>query len=308
MAILYKCLSMKIAFVLIFVLSIAYVHLRGRVRHKLTRQLGDHSSFLAPINSFLYLFSKLAAKPYLPVDAFPELQPLKDNWQEIRAEAQQLLHVGEIKKSDNHDDVGFNSFFKTGWKRFYLKWYGETHPSAMTLCPRTTELLQGIGTVKAAMFATLPPGAKLVRHRDPYAGSYRYHLGLDTPNDDGCYIDVDGEKYSWRDGEAVIFDETYIHYAANTTEHNRIILFCDVERPLKYRWASAFNRWFSRKVMAAAAAPNNANDKTGAINRLFTRIYKIRERGKALKKRNRMRYYLEKWLVVAALVLVFIYI
>ncbi len=178
----------------------------------------------------------------------------------------------------------------------------------MALCPRTTELLQSIGTVKAAMFATLPPGAKLVRHRDPYAGSYRYHLGLDTPNDDGCYIDVDGEKYSWRDGEGVIFDETYIHYAANTTEHNRIILFCDVERPLKYRWATAFNRWFSRNVMAAAAAPNGDGDKTGGINRLFTRIYKIRERGKALKKRNRMRYYLEKWAVVAALVLVFIYI
>lgn len=49
---------MKIALVLIFILSIAYVHLRGRVRHKLTRQLGDHSSFLAPINSFLYLFSR----------------------------------------------------------------------------------------------------------------------------------------------------------------------------------------------------------------------------------------------------------
>lgn len=60
--------------------------------------------------------------------------------------------------------------------------------------------------------------------------------------------------------------------------------------------------------MAAAAAPNDASDKTGGINRLFTRIYKIRERGKALKKRNRMRYYLEKWAVVAALVLVFIYI
>lgn len=62
----------------------------------------------------------------------------------------------------------------------------------------------------------------------------------------------------------MIFDETYIHYAANTTEHNRIILFCDVERPLKYRWATAFNRWFSRNVMAAAAAPNDASDKTGA--------------------------------------------
>ena len=300
--------SMKIALVLLFVVSIAYVHLRGRVRHKLTRQLSDHSSFLAPVNAFLYLCSKHPAKPYLPVAAFPELQPLKDHWQEIREEAQQLLHVGEIKQSDNYDDVGFNSFFKTGWKRFYLKWYGESHPSAMKLCPRTTELLQGIGAVKAAMFATLPPGAKLVRHRDPYAGSYRYHLGLDTPNDDGCYIDVDGQKYSWRDGEAVVFDETYIHYAANTTEHNRIILFCDVERPLEYRWATAFNRWFSRNVMAAAAAPNDVNDKTGGINRLFTRIYKIRERGKALKKRNRTRYYLEKWALVAVLVLFFLYI
>ena len=299
---------MKIFLVLLFVCSIAYVHLRGRVRHKLSRQLGDHSSFLAPINVFLYLFSRLPAKPYLPVEAFPELQPLQDNWQEIRAEAQQLLHVGEIKSSQSHDDVGFNSFFKSGWKRFYLKWYGETHPSAMKLCPRTTELLQGIGTVKAAMFATLPPGSKLVRHRDPYAGSYRYHLGLDTPNDEACYICVDGENYHWRDGEAVMFDETYIHYAANHTERNRIILFCDVERPLKYRWATAFNRWFSRKVMAAAAAPNDAGDKTGGINRLFTRIYKIRERGKALKKRNRLRYYAEKWAVVALLLLGFIYI
>lgn len=299
---------MKVFIVLLFVASIAYVHFRGRVRHKITRQLGDHSSFLAPVNAFLYLFSKLPAKPYLPTEAFPELKPLQDNWQEIREEALQLLHVGEIKSSQNYDDVGFNSFFKSGWKRFYLKWYGESHPSAMKLCPRTTELLQSIGTVKAAMFATLPPGSKLVRHRDPYAGSYRYHLGLDTPNDEACFICVDGENYHWRDGEAVMFDETYIHYAANQTEHNRVILFCDVERPLKYRWATAFNRWFSTNVMAAAAAPNDAGDKTGGINRLFTRIYKIRERGKALKKRNRLRYYLEKWAVVAALVLVFIYI
>ena len=46
--------------------------------------------------------------------------------------------------------------------------------------------------------------------------------------------------------------------------------------------------------MSAAGAPNDAGDKTGGINRLFTRIYKIRLRGKELKKRNRKRYYLEK--------------
>jgi beta-hydroxylase len=52
----------------------------------------------------------------------------------------------------------------------------------------------------------------------------------------------------------VVFDETFIHYAENTTDKNRIILFCDIERPMKYRWAAAFNRWFSRTVMSAAGA------------------------------------------------------
>ena len=28
------------------------------------------------------------------------------------------------------------------------------------------------------MFASLPPGGRLVQHRDPYAGSLRYHMGL----------------------------------------------------------------------------------------------------------------------------------
>jgi beta-hydroxylase len=130
-----------------------------------------------------------------------------------------------IKAAENHDDIGFNSFFKYGWKRFYLKWYDAQHPSALELCPKTVALLQSSPTVKAAMFAELPPGGKLNRHRDPYAGSVRFHMGLVTPNDDACYIDVDGQRHSWRDGQAVVFDETYIHEAYNHTEHNRIILF-----------------------------------------------------------------------------------
>ncbi|MFZ5960712.1 lipid A hydroxylase LpxO [Pseudomonas knackmussii] len=292
---------MKALILSAYAASIAYVHIRGQVRHKLSRQLSDHSSFLAPLNCFMYLFSRVPNKPYLSPDDFPEMRKLTENWEVIRAEALRLREAGSIKRSEQYNDVGFNSFFKTGWKRFYLKWYDEAHPSADEVCPQTTALLREIPSVKAAMFAELPPGSRLVRHRDPYAGSLRYHLGLVTPNDEGCFIEVDGQRYSWKDGEAVVFDETYIHYAENTTQHDRVILFCDVERPLKYRWAQAFNRWFSRNVMAAAASPNDAGDKTGAINRAFGSLYKIRLRGKALKKRNRKLYYLQKWSFFAAL-------
>jgi aspartyl/asparaginyl beta-hydroxylase (cupin superfamily) len=52
--------------------------------------------------------------------------------------------------------------------------------------------------IKGAMFATLGPGARLVQHRDPYAGLLRYHLGLVTPTHPGvCRIFVDGNEYSW---------------------------------------------------------------------------------------------------------------
>lgn len=111
--------------------------------------------------------------------------------------------------------------------------YDNPHPSAATLCPDTLAILEEIPTVKAAMFTMLPPGGTLGLHRDPYAGSLRYHLGLVTPNHDDCAIIVDGERYSWRDGEEVIFDETYLHWAANKTDQDRIILFCDTERPMK---------------------------------------------------------------------------
>ncbi|WP_324710560.1 lipid A hydroxylase LpxO [Pseudomonas citronellolis] len=292
---------MKALILAAYAACIAYVHVRGKVRHKLSRQLSDHSSFLAPLNCFMYLFSRVPNTPYLTPSAFPEMQKLTDNWEVIRAEALRLREAGSIKRSEQYNDVGFNSFFKTGWKRFYLKWYDDAHPSADVVCPQTTALLREIPSVKAAMFAELPPGSRLVRHRDPYAGSLRYHLGLFTPNDEGCFIEVDGQRYSWKDGEAVVFDETYIHYAENTTEHDRVILFCDVERPLKYRWAQAFNRWFSRNVMAAAASPNDDGDKTGGINRAFGTLYKIRLQGKALKKRNRKLYYLQKWAFFGAI-------
>src|SRR6185437_4889863 len=244
----------------LFVVTAVYVHYRGRVRHKFFRQALDHSTFFAPLNTFMYAFSSVPNTPYIDVAQFPQLQALKDHWQEIRAEAVALFGDGKIKPSAQYNDAGFNSFFKTGWGRFYLKWYDEPQPSALEFCPYTTQLVRDIPGVKAVLFASLPPGARLPRHRDPYSGSLRFHMGLITPNDPACFIDVDGERYHWRDGEAVMFDETFIHYAENATEQNRIILFADIERPMKYRWAQAVNRFFGGLLLRSATSPNEVGD------------------------------------------------
>ncbi|CUY38881.1 lipid A hydroxylase LpxO [Serratia marcescens] len=288
---------MKYIVLILLILCVVYVHYRGRVRYNVWRQLSDHSTFTAPLNVFMYLFSRVPTTPYLKPEQFPELAVLRDNWETIRDEGQKLMEIQQIKASDQFNDAGFNSFFKTGWKRFYLKWYEDSHPSAMTLCPQTTELLRNLPSVKAAMFAELPDGSRLPRHRDPYAGSLRYHLGLITPNDDRCFIEVDGERYSWRDGEGVMFDETYLHYAENQSGQNRLILFCDIERPMRYRWAQVVNHWLGRNLMSAATAPNEEGDRTGGVNKMFKYIYAIRRVGKRLKAWNRTGYYIIKWIL-----------
>jgi beta-hydroxylase len=297
---------LKIAFVLAYLACILVVHLRGKVRHSFWGQVFDHSGFLAPVNVLLYAFSKTPARPFPPMAQFPQLDVLRRNADVIREEGLALMAHARIRKPDQNDDAGFNSFAKSGWKRFYLKWYGDAHPSALRLCPKTTELLRGIPSVSGAMFAVLPPGAKLNPHRDPYAGSLRYHLGLVTPNDDRCFIQVDDEFYSWRDGEGVVFDETFIHTAENRTDVERLILFCDVERPMTNRLAERFNEWFGRHIVSAASSPNEKGDKVGLVNRLFFLAAIAGTYRRRYKAWNRTAYKLTKvaLFVLVALLLV----
>ncbi len=296
----WDALGVRHLVLLIFVASALFIHWRGRERFELKRAL-DFTVLLAPVNALMLLFSRAPTSAYLDPKRFPEVQALQDHWQQIRDEALQLNAAGAIKAADGYTDIGFNSFFRTGWTRFYLSWYGREMPSAQEQCPFTMSLLRRMPSIKAAMFASLPPGARLVRHRDPYAGSLRYHLGLTTPNDPGCYIVVDGQPYHWKDGEAVMFDETYIHHAENTTQGQRVILFCDIERPLwtaPMRW---FNRWFASTVMAAASSQNTAVESVGGLNRFFAQAYQLRLKAKALKKSHRGVYYLGKWVLIVGL-------
>jgi beta-hydroxylase len=291
----------RILVLLLFVVAGVFTHLRGRVRHRVGRQLTDHSTFMAPYNALMYLFSAVPARPFIDLRQFPELDALSKRWTVIRDEALKLFDDGYIRSAAMYNDLGFNSFFKSGWKRFYLKWYDDFLPSARDLCPQTTELLAKIPSVHAAMFALLPPGARLPSHRDPFAGSLRYHLGLRTPNSEKCRIYVDGELYYWKDGEAVMFDETYIHRAENQTDVQRLILFCDVERPLSNPLARALNRWVGQPFARAAATQNLPGEKIGILNKLFQYAYQFRLLAKRLKNWNRSLYYALKWLLLGSL-------
>lgn len=231
-----------------------------------------------PFNCLLYLFTVPKARPaIMDMQQFPELKELEENWEIIRKEAIELMAEGGFdqitdKDSASYYDIGFRTFYKYGWTKFYVNWYGYTHESAKRTCPKTVELLSKIPQVNGAMFSVLPPGGQLTRHLDPVACSLRYHLGLDTPNDDKCYISVDDEQYSWRDGEPFLFDVTFLHFAHNDADKSRLILMCDIERPMSP--IGRFLNWPYKLLMRATVVPNTDEDKRGFADKTVSVLEK----------------------------------
>ena len=83
------------------------------------------------------------------------------------------------------------------------------------------------------MFSVMKPGTIVYQHRGPYRGSLRVHLGLECPSiEEGCYIKIDDMKYGWKDGEFLIFDDTFTHEVQNKSKKERVVLFMDINRPV----------------------------------------------------------------------------
>ena len=295
---------MEIKYLLLigYLLCVWYVHTKGNARLPLRRQMFDHSTILAPYNILMDFSSAVPRTPIQDRSDFPNLDYLKDNVNVFRREAMGLYSENQITESAERADVAFNSFFRRGWRRFYLKWYDDPMPSAWELCPESTKIISEMPQINAAMFALLPAGGILGKHRDPFGGSLRYHLGLATPNSDDCFIRIDGQVYSWRDGEDIVFDETYLHDAHNETDQDRIILFCDVTRPLRFGWARRLNEFAIKRVLKVTKSRNTQEETVGGLNRVAGKAYAAKKFFENVKAYNWKLYYVAEYLLFGAII------
>lgn len=289
--------------------SVFYVYrLRGNERYAGFKEYVRKGwPIFSPLNCLLYLFTQSRARrPIVDLERFPELEPIRRNWRTIADEAKavrdrQCFEDTADPESSAYYDLGFRTFYKYGWRKFYLTWYGYTHASAQRLCPQTVRILEATPGVNGAMLSILPAGGKLTRHCDPFACSMRYHLGLATPNDDACYINIDGTDYSWRDGQAMMFDETCLHYAHNDSDSDRLILMCDVERPTVT--PGPLINFVYKGLMRLTVVPNTGEDKRGLANAAFASLSPTLAQVRGLKQTNPGRYAVIKYSVNTTLAL-----
>jgi beta-hydroxylase len=96
----------------------------------------------------------------------------------------------------------------------------------------------------------------------------------------------------------LLFDETYVHYAENTTSDTRIILFCDVARPLRSRVITEINCWVCEHVVRQTKTQNVEGEPVGVFNKMFAYIYQVRLVGKRMKAWNKRAYYAVKFSIL----------
>ena len=191
-------------------------------------------------------------RPVFDPTSFAWCRRLEEGFPAMREELMRVL--AQREQIPNFQDISPDQAHLTrgdAWKTFMLFGYGYKAENNCAACPETTRLVTSVPGMKTAFFSILGPRSHVPPHRGPYKGLLRYHLGLKIPAPDRCGIRVADQRLTWREGESLLFDDTYEHEAWNHSDQDRVVLFLDVLRPLPSGWDLA-NRLF---VGAVALSP-----------------------------------------------------
>lgn len=170
---------------------------------------------------------------------YPTLNTLTQNFALIKTEFMAAIDA-KPKLPRYHDvDPGEHEISNTvdkdkDWKVFMLYLLGHKPAENRALCPETCKLLEGIPNMIQAFFSILDPGKSVPLHNGPYLGYLRYHLGLQVPKENPPCIRVNNQPYTWQEGQAMMFDDSWPHEVINNSTEQRAVLIIDVLRPLPW--------------------------------------------------------------------------
>lgn len=205
-----------------------------------------------PLNRWMAHHSLIPTTPILDPADVPGISVLRENWEVIRAEAMALVAERDVipplaEISPDHRRIARNS----AWKSFFLRGHGYDSPSNRARAPRTSALIDKVPHCIVAFYSVFEPGTDLAPHHGVSKAMLNIHLGLCVPGPkDECGIRINDEDHGWREGEFLVFDETFKHEAWNRAAQPRVILFLQVMRPMRWpgRALAALFLWGIRRT------------------------------------------------------------
>jgi aspartyl/asparaginyl beta-hydroxylase (cupin superfamily) len=199
----------------------------------------NYESLLIPLNRYYDLHTGGPRRPVFfdIATTRPELLELDRNFPVIREEVMGILpEKRAIPRYHELDQMQYNISARVDpdrdWKVYPLNIMGVKPEAFCARCPRTTTLLDGIPGLFEAFFSILEGGKSIPAHEGPYRGYLRYHLGLLVPEKNPPSIRLKDQVYTWKEGESVLFDDSWNHEVYNQCEEDRVILIVDIRRPM----------------------------------------------------------------------------
>ena len=186
--------------------------------------------------------------PDLPPGPYhdPMLQPwapaLREAWQDIRHEAMELLREDRdfvsflgLKPGQKAPESIGGASADPAWDAFFFYNHGVRYDANHARCPRTSALLESIELCRIARqapeicFSLIRPQSSILPHHGVTNIRLVFHLPLIVPSD--CALSVGGIEHRWREGEPILFDDTFQHEAWNRSDQPRLILLMDCWNP-----------------------------------------------------------------------------
>jgi aspartate beta-hydroxylase len=177
----------------------------------------------------------------------PWLQPwtaaLVAQWQAIRQEALTIMAEDalfesflDLKPGQQAPEYVSGTSARPAWDAFFFYRHGQRFKEHHSRCPVTSAFLEGIELCRVEhqapeiCFSLLRAGSTIMPHYGVTNTRLVYHLPLVIPP--GCALQiVDGPPHAWREGEPMMFDDTYQHGACNPSQEDRLILLMDCWNP-----------------------------------------------------------------------------
>jgi len=189
---------------------------------------------------FLYM-PGLPPRPFYERETFTGHKRLEAATDIIREELQAVMASGEglmpyVQLPAGQDLQQWTELNGSRqWSSLHLYKGGAPVPGNLERCPRTAKVLETLdlavlpGHSPEAMFSILQPGTHIPAHFGLANFKLAVHLPLIVPAD--CGIRVGHETRSWKEGECLVFDDSFQHEAWNRSGEARAVLILDVWNP-----------------------------------------------------------------------------
>ena len=173
---------------------------------------------------------------------FPWMRELERHTDEIREELLAVLSGDEgfrpfVEMPKEHPGATYWQALNhsPSWNAFFFYRDGQPFVENQARCPRTVAALDAAPLNRVAdhspesLYSVLKPGAHIPPHTGVINARLVVHLPLIVPPD--CGIRVGTETRGWREGECIVFDDTFEHEAWNKSDRTRVVLIFDIWNP-----------------------------------------------------------------------------